>query len=439
MRRRARTTRTSAATASYTRLEPNQSFTFPGLGTFSLAPEDNWDFHLGLNQVITQFGKREVQVKMAESGVTAARIGVDQARTGVAYQAAQVFYTVLFLQEQGKALDTQIDNLQQHLQVILVREQTGSATRLEELSTQVRMAALQSQRTDVENQLQKQKIALRQLVGLEPSEDIAVSGSFEPGRQAPDAQALVASALQKRPEVRQAMEAENAADLNQRLTFDSLYPTLSARGTVGYRSGLLPNTGNLSLNASAGVLLTVPVFQGFLWARSMDEARTRLDAARAGSMSARLSVTTQVLQAAQDVQSARRQVTISSASAGAGAPDGGGGEGAVRHRHHHQPRVPRFADGAGDGERFPPCRDVQGSAERVRAAPVGGGVHCRGSLGGRGKLLHPGLIRATPLAPLWFSAILAVAMQKGSISTMVRGSGPRAQVSPVGPPPIPRS
>jgi outer membrane protein len=303
-----------SGTASYTRLEPNQSFTFPGLGTFSLAPEDNWDFHLGLNQVITQFGKREVQVKMAESGVTAARIGVDQARSGVAYQAAQVFYTVLFLQEQGKALDTQIDNLQQHLQVILVREQTGSATRLEELSTQVRMAALQSQRTDVENQLQKQKIALRQLVGLEPSEEIAVSGSFEPGRQAPDAQALVASALQKRPEVRQAMEAENAADLNQRLTFDSLYPTLSARGTVGYRNGLLPNPANLTLNASAGVLLTVPVFQGFLWARSMDEARTRLDAARAGSMSARLNVTTQVLQAAQDVQSARQQVTISSAA-----------------------------------------------------------------------------------------------------------------------------
>ena len=77
-----------SGTASYTRLEPNQTFTFPGLGTFSLAPEDNWDFHLGLNQVITQFGKRDVQVRMAENGVAAARIGVDQARTGIAFQAA---------------------------------------------------------------------------------------------------------------------------------------------------------------------------------------------------------------------------------------------------------------------------------------------------------------------------------------------------------------
>ncbi len=301
-----------SGTGLYTRLEPNQSFTFPGLGTFSLAPEDNWDFHVGLSQVITQFGKRDVQVKMAESGVTAARIGVDQARMGIAYQAAQIFYTVLFLQKQGKALDAQVDNLQQHLQVIQVREQTGSATRLEELSTQVRMAALQSQRTDVENQFQKQEIALRPLPGLESSDEIVISGAFEPGQQPPDAQSLVESALQKRPEVRQAIEAENAADLNQRLTFDSLYPTLSARGSIGYRNGLLPRTDNLTLNMAASVQLNVPIFQGFLWARSMDEARNRLEAAKAGSLSVRLSVTTQVLQAVQDLQSARRQVTISS-------------------------------------------------------------------------------------------------------------------------------
>jgi outer membrane protein len=300
-----------SGSGSYTYVQPDQSFTFPGLGTFSLAPASNWDFHVGLNQVITQFGKRDVQVRMAESGLASARIGVDQVTTGIAFQAAQVFYTALFLQEQGKALGAQYENLQQHLQVILVREQTGSATRLEELSTQVRLAALQSQRTDIENQFQKQKIALRQLIGLAPTEEIALSGSFQPGTGPADAAALVEASLQKRAEVRQAVEAENAADLNQRLTFDSLYPTLSARGTLGYRNGLLPKTDNLALAWTAGVSLNVPIFQGFLWARSMDEARKRLESAKANTSAVRLNVTTQVLQAAQDVQAARAQVQIS--------------------------------------------------------------------------------------------------------------------------------
>ena len=168
-----------SGTASYNRLS-DQSFSidsvlppflvsqvpaqYQGLlsAPFSLVPDNLWDFNLGLNQVITQFGKRDVQVKLAQSGLASARIGVDQVTTAVSYQAVQVFYTALFLQEQGKALDEQYANLQEHLHVIQVREDTGSATRLEDLGTRVRMAALQSQRSEIENQVQKQKIALRQ-------------------------------------------------------------------------------------------------------------------------------------------------------------------------------------------------------------------------------------------------------------------------------------
>jgi outer membrane protein TolC len=278
---------------------------------FSLVPLNNWDFNLGLNQVITQFGKRDVQVKLAESGLASARIGVDQVTTMISYQAAQVFYTALFLQEQGKALDTQYENLQQHLQVIQVREETGSATRLEDLSTQVRMAALQSQRTDIESQFQKQKIALRQLTGLAPSTEIALSGTFGPGPAPAEDESLVESALLKRTDVRQAVEAESAAELNQRLVSKAPWPTVSAHASVGYQTGILPDINTPTFNWVAGVQVSVPIFQGFLLARSQDEARKKLDGARQNTSAVRLNVTTQVLQAAQDVRAARQQVEIS--------------------------------------------------------------------------------------------------------------------------------
>jgi len=318
---------TVSGTASYTRLS-DESFSIASLlppslvsqagqyqalltAPFSLVPLNNWDFGLGLNQVITQFGKRDVQVKLAESGLAAARIGVDQVTTMISYQAAQVFYTALFLQEQGKALDAQYQNLQEHLQVILVREQTGSATRLEDLSTQVRIAALQSQRADVESQLQKQKIALRQLIGVSPSTEIALSGSFDPGPAPAEDASLVDSALQKRPELRQAAEAESAAELNQRLATMGPRPTVSAHASMGYRNGALPDINTPVFNWVAGVQVNVPIFQGFLWARSQDEAGKKLEGARKNISAARLNATTQVLQAAQDVRAARQQVEIS--------------------------------------------------------------------------------------------------------------------------------
>jgi outer membrane protein len=300
-----------SASASYVRVEPEQSFTFPELGTFTLAPVDNFDFHLGLNQLIAQFGKRRVQVQMAESGAAAAGIGLEQTKSGVAYQAVQVFYTALFFQQQSSALDTLYKNLEEHLQVIRVREQTGSATELEVLGTQVHMASLRSQQADVENQLRKQLIALRQLTGLPSSTQITLTGGFEPPSSVPDVQEAVASALQKRVEVRQADEAQTAAALGERLAYGSAYPTLSAYGAIGYRNGLLPNESAFTLNWSAGVQLSVPVFQGFLLARSQEEARDKLAAAKASAEAARQNVTTQVLQALEDLQSAREQLAIS--------------------------------------------------------------------------------------------------------------------------------
>jgi len=278
---------------------------------FSLVPLNNWDFNIGLNQVITQFGRREMQVRLARSGLASARIGVDQVTTAISYQTVQVFYTALFLQGQAKALDEQYQNLQEHLQVIKVREDTGSATRLEDLSTRVRMAALQSQRTDVQSQFQKQRIALSQLTGLDPSADITLSGAFVPGAAPGDDTSLVNSAMQKRTDVRQAVEAEDAADLNQRLASLSPWPTVSAHASVGYKNGALPDINVPAFNWVAGVQVNVPIFQGFLQARSQEEARKRLEGARENTSAVRLSATTQVLQAAEDVRSARQQLDIS--------------------------------------------------------------------------------------------------------------------------------
>jgi outer membrane protein TolC len=197
------------------------------------------------------------------------------------------------------------------LHVIQVREDTGSATRLEDLGTRVRMAALQSQRSEIENQVQKQKIALRQLTGLAPSAPITLSGSFDPGSTAADDASVVESALQKRPDVRQAVESESAADLSLRLAALAPWPTVTAHASMGFKNGALPDINVPVFNWVAGVQVSVPIFQGFLQARLQDESRKKLESARENTSAVRLNATTQVLQAAQDVKAARQQVDIS--------------------------------------------------------------------------------------------------------------------------------
>jgi outer membrane protein TolC len=302
-----------SAAANYTLLEPDESIFFPGRGNFSLVPVNNWDFNVGLRQVIFQFGKRGVQVKLAENGVSAARIGVDQIRISLAFQAAQGFYTVLFLQEQLKALNEQLQNLQEHLSATQVKEQTGSATRYDELSTGVRISVLQSQLIEAENQYQKQSIALKQLLGMAESADLRPSGGFTPTVDDPsDEQSQLASAMAHRPDVLQAVEAESAAELNRNLATMGAWPTISAHAAMGYKNGILTSQ-NLNINAlvfnwMAGIQVSVPLFQGFLIARQGEEADKKLLAARENTLAVKRNVTTQVLQALQDADASRQQV-----------------------------------------------------------------------------------------------------------------------------------
>ena len=307
-----------SASGTYTRLEPDQSISLPIPGlppgtSFSFVPIDNWDFNVGLRQVIYQFGRRGVQVELAENGVSAARIGVDQIRTSIAFQAAQGFHTVLFLQGEIKALNEQLQNLQEHLRGTQVKEQTGSATRYDVLSTGVRISVQQSQLIDAENQYQKQSIALKQLLGMDESADLRLNGGFTPGSDdRPGAQAQVAAAMAQRSEVRQAVEAENAAHLNRSLAFTTALPTISAHAAMGYKNGIA-TASNTDINAlvfdwNAGVQVSVPLFSGFLATHALEEADKRVLAARENTAAVRRTITTQVLQALQDADAGRQQV-----------------------------------------------------------------------------------------------------------------------------------
>jgi outer membrane protein len=275
----------------------------------ALVPVNMWDFSVGLNQVIFQFGKRGVQVKLAETGVSAAQIGVEQIRMSLAFQAAQGFYSVLFLMDQVSAVDEQLANLQEHLAAVQAKAQAGQATKYDELATQVRISTLQSQHIDARNQLNRQTIALKQLLGIPQAAPLDMHGEFS-GAPEPseNEQTLLAAALAKRPEVRQAVEAERAAELSRRLATMGGWPTVSGHATVGFKNGILPDINTPAFNWVAGVQVNVPIFEGFLISKQGEEAEKKLLAARENTLAVKRMVTTQVLQAMQDVQAGKDQV-----------------------------------------------------------------------------------------------------------------------------------
>ncbi len=296
-----------SGSASYTRIGPDQTITLPGLGSFSLAPADNYGFQLGLNQLIFAAGSRGVRVELARAGVNAAQIGVQQVKMSLAYQTVQTFYSVLFLEQEKSVLDDQLYDLNQHLDLIRKKADTGSATKYDVLSTEVRVAQLQSQRTASDNQYNKSLIALKQLLGLDPEANITLKGQFTPGSVPKNVSSLVNEAMQNRPDVKQAAEGETSAELARRLAGLGGLPTLSAHAAFGFKNGFLPDSNSLTANWSAGVQLNVPIFNGLVNARKIDEAQAKLEAARQGLTATKQKVATNVREAVEDIDASRKQ------------------------------------------------------------------------------------------------------------------------------------
>ena len=93
----------------------------------------------------------------------------------------------------------------------------------------------------------------------------------------PDAAQMVQIALRTRPDLLQLTYARDAAERFVRAEKDLNYPTLSAVGSAGVipiRDPLLKSD-----YAAAGVNLSLPIFDGMLFAAKRDEAELRAEAA----------------------------------------------------------------------------------------------------------------------------------------------------------------
>src|SRR5664280_1664284 len=79
---------------SYARLGPVQVFQF-GCLSAQLYPENNYDAHIGFRYTVYDFGKRDAQINLVSSNKNTALDNVEMAKTNLAYQAIQAYYSCL--------------------------------------------------------------------------------------------------------------------------------------------------------------------------------------------------------------------------------------------------------------------------------------------------------------------------------------------------------
>ena len=247
---------------SYSRIGPISELTIADMGTFAFMPKDNYSTGLNVNQTISDFGKTEKSISLEKQGKELNRQSLEQVKQKLSEAAINNYFSLVYLQEAIKIKDEQLTTLNEHLLFVQKKQATGSATQYEILTTQVRISAIENQKTDLETSRQVQVSHLNSLLGKPEQQAQRVTNDLNFILPSLQSDTLVAAAMQNRDEMKLAQQKAKLAALHYSLTISQNNPVVNAFVSGGIRNGYIPYMYDPKANFVAGIGIKVPIFDG---------------------------------------------------------------------------------------------------------------------------------------------------------------------------------
>jgi outer membrane protein TolC len=284
------------ANAGYTRIGPVPELTIPDLGHFSLVPNNNYNASVSIYENIYDFEKTARSVQLEKSNKEISEKNVELVQQRLTLITSVSYYSLIYLQNAIKIKETQIETLQKHIDFVTLKEQTGSATQYEIISTKVRLSNAENQKVDLETSKQTQQAILNSLMGLPVTTPLKVQGNFISTQPEISPDSLIFYALDNRHEMNIARLKEKHAQLNLRSVKAMNNPTLGLFLAGGLKNGYIPDINKLTPNYTAGIGLNVPIFDATRRRNTILLANTQISMAQSDILQTSLDISTEVYQ-----------------------------------------------------------------------------------------------------------------------------------------------
>jgi len=257
-------------------------------------------------------GRTYYGYKAARSRADATALMREGTELDVAMQARLDYIGVMREQENARVTGDFVRQTEERLRVSREEFEAGRVARFNVLRDEAELANAVQLDTAVRNQAALALVALKTTLGVdlaspitptEPLQYIAEPVSIETG---------VRTALEAHPEVRAAAKRSEAAQSEVRSAYGRYLPELSA--TWMYDWQWMQNRGEMRESPegySAGLVLTIPLFDGFMRENAIGTARAREEQANEQAVLARQQIAKAVNQAALTLQAAEKNVEAS--------------------------------------------------------------------------------------------------------------------------------
>ncbi|SDM59025.1 TolC family protein [Siphonobacter aquaeclarae] len=305
---------TVGSDASYQYVWPLQQvqFSLPGVGDRSIQfmPRNNYNVGISASQTVYDFGKDAAQIDKTKTETLLSVENLETAKHQLAYQVAQLYFGVVYLQKAIRVQRSQESLINATAKVIEDRIKSGDEIDYNLVATRVRYKNVATRIVDLQNQLDRQFIALGSLVGKDVHPDVDTTASFDWKALSltEDPQTLAQS---NNPDLRLARMREQVAEKDIEVAKASKMPSLSLNGAAGFKNGIQPEIEQFRFNGGVGVKISAPIYAGKRYQLQEELARKNLQMNQYSTENAKLGVRTQISQALSELQSVTEKLKLS--------------------------------------------------------------------------------------------------------------------------------
>jgi len=223
----------------------------------NILPANNYNASVSLAQPIIDL-RVNPQINKAKSDLTISKDNLESFKSTLAYQVAQIYYSIIFLNKSLYVQQQQINLLQSTLMQISVKVKNGDALSYDLVSTEVKYTNAGNFYTDLRAQLDKQYNMLGMLTGI-PEKDYLNDTSFNSTIFNMVTDSVSAIACHNNPDIILAADKIEAAGWDIVSADRSRLPVLNLQAGLGYKNGFMPSIDVLNFNYFAGLGVTIPI------------------------------------------------------------------------------------------------------------------------------------------------------------------------------------
>lgn len=302
---------------SYARVDPIAKATLPVNGEpreIQFQPHNNYNASVGASYVIYDWGRFKAGVQKTLLEIQQQNGGIETLKHTLAYQVAQLYYGIIYLQKAIVVQQEQVKLVQENGKIIADRIKSGDALDYDAVQVQVRYKNAEIRVIDLQGQLEKQYIFLSSLIGTDARKLIPTNVELQFAYAKADMQSAYNEAIQNNVDLKGLLTKESVLAQEIKISSMSNLPQLAANAALGIRNGYLPNIATLRPNSLLGVKLTIPIYTGKRGFYNTQIAKINLDAAKQSTESQKILISRDLENAYNDIKVANQKKELAASN-----------------------------------------------------------------------------------------------------------------------------